>query len=301
MVSNPSNALRGLTAGGTAPSDPRRPSADSTIPKRSLLVLSAEMHRTTFPLKLTLGIFCILGAAISAAAQTQTQPCIVVTAASSRFRSSLPQLSWPGRKSARPSEPVVPVSADQNICPLTNGQKFHMFLRDAYSPLTIVSAGLTAAISQASQGRGSHGYGQGWDAYGARFGAALAHTEVSGLFQTAVFPSLLHEDPRYFPARTGTFGHRFGFAISRVVVARKDRGGHRFNFSEIVGAMLAGAASNAWVTDSDRTVSRTFSYIGIGLASDAGWNVVKEFVPDIWRHFSRHKQQQPAAGSTSGD
>ena len=254
------------------------------------------MHCKTLSRNLTMGMVCLLAVIATAAAQTTAQPCIEVTAASSRFRSSLPQLHFPGRKPARPSQTVAPVSDDQNICPLTSGQKFNMFLHDAYSPLTIVAAGLNAAISQASQGRGPHGYGQGWDAYGARFGAAMANTEVSGLFQTALLPSLLHEDPRYFPARKGTFGHRFGFAVSRVVVARKDSGGHRFNFSEVVGAMLAGGASNAWATETDRTVGRTFTYIGIGLAADAGWNVVKEFAPDIWRHFS-HKKQDSAAGN----
>lgn len=233
-------------------------------------------------------------------------PCLDVISGPSQFRTSLPRISWGEVKSLKsiktdlkkagelggvPVEPKVEVYSDQDICPMTNAQKFNLFLRDAYSPLTVVSAGFNAAISQAEEGRS--GYGQGWDAYGNRVGAEIAGTEVSGLLQTAVIPSLAHEDPRFFRRGHGPIPVRFWYAATRIVVARKDSGGHSFNYAEILGVMLSAAASNAWAPDSSRTFSRTFTSAGVGIGSDAGWDVVKEFAPDIWRRLTHQPKKPP--------
>ncbi len=233
-------------------------------------------------------------------------PCLDVISAPSRFRTSLPRISWGQVKSLKsiktdlekagelggvPVVSKVEVYSDQDVCPLTSAKKFDLFLRDAYSPLIVLSAGFNAAISQAQEGRS--GYGQGWDAYGSRFGAEVAGTEVSGLLQTAVIPSLAHEDPRFFRAGHGPIPARFWYAATRVAVARKDSGGHRFNYSEILGVMLSAAASNAWAPDTSRTFNRTFTSAGVGIGSDAGWDVVKEFAPDIWRRLTHQPKKPP--------
>jgi len=176
------------------------------------------------------------------------------------------------------------VEMADNVCPMTVGGKGELWLRHTYSPINLVAAAGSAAIWQASQDS-HHGYGQGWDAYGSRFGAAMANRETSDFFRTFVLSSALHMDPRYFRKADGGFGSRFGYAMSRVVVGRTDHGHNTFNAPEIVGSLGAAGLSNVYYAESDRTAGRTLATAALNIAADAGWNVLKEFGPELRRMF----------------
>ena len=180
------------------------------------------------------------------------------------------------------------VEMAENVCPMTVGQKGELFLRHTYSPFNLFAAAGSAAIWQATQTR-SEGFGQGWEAYGSRFGAALANRESSDFFKTFVLSSALRMDPRYFRKGTGSGGSRFGYAISRVLVGRTDKGNATFNAPEILGSVGSAGLSNLYYPESDRTASRTLASAALNIAADAGWNVLKEFGPEIRRLFGHHK------------
>jgi len=178
------------------------------------------------------------------------------------------------------------VEMAENVCPMTVGQKGELFLRHTYSPFNMFAAAGSAAIWQATQSR-HEGFGQGWDAYGSRFGAALANRESSDFFKTFVLSSALRMDPRYFRKGNGGFGSRFGYALSRVLVTRTDSGHSTFNAPEILGSVGSAGLSNVYYPESDRTASRTMESAALNIAADAGWNVMKEFGPEIRRMFGR--------------
>ncbi len=177
--------------------------------------------------------------------------------------------------------------ATRTVCPLTTRQKFRMWARKSYSPGNLVVAGVDAAVWQATEGRNPQGYGQGWDAYGARFGASLANTESSRFFQTFLLPVMLQEDPRYFRRERGSVGQRFGYAITRTFVGRTDSGKQRFNFSEVLGAGAAAALTNAYYPQAARTAGRTLSSFALDLGASSAWHVVYEFGPDVLRRLSK--------------
>lgn len=226
--------------------------------------------------------------AMAVSGQSQS-PCIDVSSPS-KHRASMPQptVSKAARIGGMRTSATIDIPPTENICPLTGSQKFHIFVKDSVSPFNLISAAFNAGISQAVQGR--HGYGAGWNAYGSRFGAALANSESSGFFQSFLLPSLLHEDPRYFRLASGGKWHRAGYALSRAMVARTDEGRHRFNYSEVIGTLVTAGLSNAYYVDSDRTVERTFGTAGLNVFSDAGWNLLKEFGPDLGRRLKRKKK-----------
>ncbi len=243
---------------------------------------------------LTLGFFLL---AALAGAQTQAPapppaPCLDLSARPAAARPAAPRGGFINQAAGIMGiDSGIQAPAGEHICPLSAGQKFRFWARKSYSPVNIVAAAFDAAIWQASQPRSEGGYGQGWDAYGSRFGASLANTESSRWFQTFLFPTLLREDPRYFREAYGTAGHRFKYAITRVLVARTDSGRRRFNFSEVAGAFSAAALTNAYYPDADRTASRTLSSAGLNLAASAGWNVLYEFGPDFLHKLKReHKK-----------
>ena len=81
---------------------------------------------------------------------------------------------------------------------------------------------------------------------------------------TAIFPSLLHEDPRYYQMGKGSFAHRAYHGINRLFVTRTDSGHDRLNISESAGNAVAAAISNIYHPAEDRTASRnasTFAFL----------------------------------------
>ena len=114
-----------------------------------------------------------------------------------------------------------------------------------FDPVTFPFIGLVALIGQAQNTEPS--YGQGLKGYGANATAPLMGTPLFGTtMTTSMFPSLLHQDPRYFQLGRGSILHRSLYSVSRIFVTRNDSGSHGFNYSEIVGNAVAAGISNAY-------------------------------------------------------
>ena len=103
----------------------------------------------------------------------------------------------------------------------------------------------------------------------------------------AVVPALLKQDPRYFRIAQGGFLKRSGYAVSRIWVTRTDAGHRTFNLSEIGGAGLSSALSNAYYPVADRSWSATATRWASQVMWDAVSNELKEFWPDLSDAFSR--------------
>ncbi len=127
------------------------------------------------------------------------------------------------------------------VPPLTSGQKFKVVFRSSFDPVQYAWYGFLSAISQAENSE--PGYGQGWQGYAKRYGSAFADGTIENFMTGAVFPSLLHQDPRFFQLGKGTFTHRTEYAVSRIFITRTDSGKAQFNYSEIVGSALSAAIS----------------------------------------------------------
>jgi hypothetical protein len=165
-----------------------------------------------------------------------------------------------------------------------------------------------AAISQSQNSEPA--FGQGWAAYAKRFGVTAGDSMIENFMVGAVFPSALHQDPRYYQSGQGGFLRRTGYSVDRIFVTRSDSGHKQFNYSEIFGAATAAAIStysyhpsSTFVSTptnphrfvgSDKTLSNTIDTWGTQLALDTITLVVKEFWPDIHRKMS-HKQKGEAA------
>lgn len=173
------------------------------------------------------------------------------------------------------------VETSENLPPLSSGQKFRIATASVFDWAASPFNGALAAISQAKNDPSS--WGQGWEAYGKRYGASFADNSIGTYMTVAVFPSLLREDPRYFQVGKGGFGHRAFYAMNRLFVTRKDSGSLGFNYSESVGNAAAAALSNIYHPAQDRTASRNASTFGFLILFDGLANELKEFWPDIRR------------------
>jgi len=180
-----------------------------------------------------------------------------------------------------------PLSLAENQRPMTTGDKFELFALNTVNPFQFVATAAWAGISQAQNSYPS--WGQGAEGYGKRYAASYADTASFGFFGTFFFPSLFHQDPRYFRKLNGTFGQRLGYALSRIAVTRTDHGGASPNVSLWMGALSSGGVANLYYPDANRGVGLTFERAGIGVATSAGFNVAREFWPDVTHHFHHKK------------
>jgi len=164
---------------------------------------------------------------------------------------------------------------------LTKGQKFRLATAGVFDWGSYPFNGILSAIAQAKNDPKE--WGQGWGAYGKRYGASFADNSIGTCMTTAIFPSLLHEDPRYYQLGKGRFAHRAYHAINRLFVIRTDSGHERFNYSESLGNATAAAISNIYHAPSDRTASRNATSFAFLILYDGLDNELKEFWPDIRR------------------
>jgi hypothetical protein len=195
--------------------------------------------------------------------------------------------------------------------PLTTKQKFGVVARGTFDYIEYPWWGILTAISQAENSEPA--FGQGWGAYGKRYGTTAADSTVENFMAGAVFPSLLHQDPRFYQSSEGGFTHRMFYSVSRIFVTRSDSGKTQFNFSEILGS-ASGAAISTYsyhprstylstptnprlFVSSQRTLANAAEVWYTQVSLDTITIVVKEFWPDIHRKMS-HKPKSAQGGET---
>jgi hypothetical protein len=164
---------------------------------------------------------------------------------------------------------------------LTVGDKFQLFVHHTYSPYTFAAASVSAGISQA---RGADpGFGNGWRGFSKRYGAALADSESGAFFTKFLIPVLAHQDPRYKRNGREPVGTRLLDALSQIVETEDDDGEPQFNYSQVLGTAVSSSISNIYYPVGSRGFRKTANRTVSRLATEAGMNVVREFLPDIKR------------------
>lgn len=165
------------------------------------------------------------------------------------------------------------------ICALKATEKLHLFYKNSINPVTFIVAGWNAGWDQAFDNDPT--FGQGMAGYGKRYGAALADHLSSDFFHTFLFPVIFKQDPRYYRQGYGTGGQRLRHSLTHVFVAHSDAGHATFNYSEWLGTISAVALSNTYHPGNERGVGNAAGRVAIDIASDAGWDVLREFWPEV--------------------
>lgn len=171
--------------------------------------------------------------------------------------------------------------------PISIKQKFKIARDDSFDRGTIALAAAFAGEGQLSNADPS--FGQGVKGYGHYFATAYSDLVIGDFMTEAIYPSILHQDPRYFRRGTGSGWSRLGYAAGQIFWTRTDSGGKQFNYSEIVGNSTAVAISTAYYPEG-RDVGSAVSKLGTQIGVDMVGNILKEFWPDIHRKFSRERQ-----------
>lgn len=203
----------------------------------------------------------------------------------------------------------------KQLPPLSSKDKFKVVALGTFDYVNFPWWGAIAAASQAENNEPA--FGQGWKAYAKRYGSTAADSIIENFMVGAVFPSMIHQDPRFYYSSNGGFWHRTGYAMSRIVVTRSDSGKRMFNFSEIFGAAVAaGISTYTYHPGSTYVVTRTnphefiasnHTFVnavevwGTQIGLDSATLVIKEFWPDVHRWMAhRRMMKQSAAANAEG-
>ena len=168
--------------------------------------------------------------------------------------------------------------------PLTEKQRFRMYIASTIGFAPIAGEALSAGISQGLDN--PHEWGQGMAGYGKRFGSNLAYNAVR---QTIAYGLSvpLHEDNRYFASGRRTVPGRVLYALISPVMAHKPDGHATFSFSQAAGIAGTVTISNYWYPPSWRGPSKALQNAGYTYLGTSAGNLFREFVPDIIRWIQR--------------
>jgi len=227
-------------------------------------------------------IALLLGVAATAAAQQEQKPRDLPDAPAAK-QESTPQ------KHQNPYNTTIEVLGRRSIFfpniatsvgALSNKQKFELFADESVAPSRFLSSAFGAGIGQAQNSLEE--YGQELGGYGKRFGSSMATAASNNFFGTFLIASLLRRDPRYFVTLHGGAGHRIGYALSRIVVSRKDDGRDAANWPGILGPLLAESLATGYLPVKEQTAGRTFQRYGIRIGLNTASNALREYWPTIF-------------------
>ena len=181
----------------------------------------------------------------------------------------------------------------KNFRPLTQRERNHLYFRSMVNPLSFVRVASSAGIDQAKDK--PEEWEQGASGYGKRFANIFAQYSIQ---RTATYGlgSLLHEDTRYFNSGKHSFWPRTGYALASGVLARRDSGKRCFSISQVGGVAAGAFLARTWLPPSQSSPADAAESFGITMGTNIGFGVVKEFLPDIVRPFTKkHKGSKSPA------
>lgn len=173
-----------------------------------------------------------------------------------------------------------------NAAPLSTGQKFKLAWKSATDPTAFIFTGATATYEQARNNL--RVYGQGVEGFSKRYGVNYADTFDSQMISSAILPTLLHQDPRYFVKGKGSFQSRALHAMAFPFVARGDGGHAQPNFSAVLGSFASTEISNLYYPSSSQS-RFTVGNVALELGLDSVGSLLLEFVyPQLMTSAPKH-------------
>ncbi len=168
--------------------------------------------------------------------------------------------------------------------PLTSRQKFKIATEDAFDRGTFMLSALFAGESLLT--RSAPSFGNGPSGYAKYFAASYSDFVIGNYMTEAIYPTILHQDPRYFRRATGSGWSRLGYAVGQIFWTHTDSGRMQFNLSEVLGNSTSVAISNAYYSD-NRNAGDAAMKFGMQIGVDMAGNIFKEFSPELNQLFSR--------------
>ena len=182
------------------------------------------------------------------------------------------------------ADPGVTSPPPAEFSPMTSHERLGRYVTGLGNPQALFLAAASAGIGQAN-GTPKE-WGGGAEGYGLRIGDAFAKHVIRDTLTYGI-SATLHEDNRYFVSGETGFFRRTKYAVKSTFLARHDNGNQSFSFSRMGGAAGSAFISRAWQPNSKTTAGDGAVSFGFSMMSDVGFNVFREFWPDLKRRFHK--------------
>ncbi len=164
-----------------------------------------------------------------------------------------------------------------------SADKMVFSLIEVSRPITILPSLYSASYEQLFNSDPKYGHDAG--AFGEKFGASALRSASVRVFADGLLASAFHQDPRYYRVAHGSIVHRSLLSARQALVRRGDNGENQINYSGIGGRAAAAALVTTYYPEPSITAKVVGLTFGTSIATDAGGNLVLEFLPDIIRKF----------------
>lgn len=232
-------------------------------------------------------ILTSLACGIAANAQEVGRPAVEIGAGFSPLftipASAAPGLSNDGDTNpATKPAPSSPSAAE--FLPMTRSERLRNYLRTIGSREILFRTVVSASIRQKNNSpKEWEGHAEG---FGYRVGDVFARNLIRKTLESGAALAL-HEDNRYFVSgQTGTM-RRVKYAVASTFLARHDNGQRTLSISQLGGAAGGAFISTIWQPRSTTTMGDGAVSFGVTMGSDVGFNLFREFWPDVKRHFKK--------------
>lgn len=183
----------------------------------------------------------------------------------------------PARRYAESIEP------GQTAQPFTATEKLIFSLTLVARPITLLPALYSSSYEQLFNTDPKYGHDAG--AFGDKFGAAMLRTASVRILSNGVFAAAFHQDPRYYRIAHGSIVHRGLFSARQAIIRRRDNGEEEFNYAGFAGRAVAAALITTYYPEPSVTGKNVALTFLTSIATDAGGNLVVEFLPSIIHKF----------------
>jgi hypothetical protein len=163
----------------------------------------------------------------------------------------------------------------------TAPEKLVFSFTEVARPISLLPALYSASYEQLFNTDPKYGHDAG--AFGEKFGAAMLRSASVRVFSDGILAAAFHQDPRYYRIAEGNIFHRGLLSARQAIMRRSDDGTNQFNYSGIAGRAAAAALVVTYYPEpsvTGKVVGLTFA---TSIATDAGGNLVLEFLPNILR------------------
>ena len=171
--------------------------------------------------------------------------------------------------------------------PLTFQDRLHLYISSFKKPDSVLAPAFGALVGQARNEPPE--WGQGGDALVVRFASGYGRLVVGRTIRFAV-AAADGEDPRSDVSNLPGFWPRVHYAIVHTFVARNESGMEMPAFSRFAGVYGSAFIANAWYPPSRSNTSHALRRGTYSLGTAVGWNVFREFWPDIKKRIFKRTQ-----------
>jgi hypothetical protein len=186
------------------------------------------------------------------------------------------------------------VSRDTILPPQSARDKLVIAGKDTFDYSSFIIVGIQATIAFGDESYPE--FHQGVMGYTRYYWHTMADTVDENFMVGGLGPVIFHTDSRFYTLGHGGVKKRIPYAISRVVITRKDDGSPTVNFAEVIGAGAAAGLSSVYYP----TVYRDWTKVGqkwlTSTIIDSANFLLKEYWPDI-NHVAFHRKKHNAAAA----